>query len=292
MSTTPAQPADRSSSRLLPRPLRTLLRHPRIEPRIAAVLRSTAVRGSLAFALRELAGRPSRHVYTIRESGLRALIEHGGADAHALDQAFYQHAHEPPAKVVALLLDLDRPVCALDLGANVGMWGLWLHGRFAVERIVALEPDPENVSRHRRQIELNDLGESWEVVQAAAVTADGPVLFTVGRATNGRVADATHEGVESVPGRDTFALLNGLDLLKIDIEGGEWAILADPRAVDLQVPVAMLEYHAHNAPLQDPQAQARRALERAGYATETRPETDPGFGVVWGWKPACASDSI
>jgi FkbM family methyltransferase len=291
MNTTPTQPADRGLTRLLPRPLLALLRHPRIEPRIAAVLRSTAVRQSPTFALRELAGRPTRHVYTLRESGMRVLIEHGGADAHALDQAFYQHAHEPPAAVVALLRDLDRPLHALDLGANVGMWGLWLHGRFAVERILALEPDPANVRRHRRQIELNHLERSWEVLEAAAVTADGPVFFTVGKATNGRVADVAQDGVESVPGRDTFALLDGLDLLKIDIEGGEWTILADPRAGDLQVPVVMLEYHAHNAPSSDPQAEARRALERAGYATETGVETDRGFGVVWGWKHACASAS-
>jgi FkbM family methyltransferase len=290
MSTTPAQPAHRPLSRRLPAPVRSLLARPRVERRVAAVLRSRVVRESPAFALRELAGRPSRHVYTVRENGLRALIEHGH-DAHALDQAFYQHAHEPPAEVVALLLGLDRPVRALDLGANVGMWGLWLHGRFAVERVLALEPDPENVSRHRRQIELNDLEESWEVLEAAAVTADGPVYFTVGKATNGRVADASGEGVESVPGRDTFALLDGLDLLKIDIEGGEWAILADPRAADLQVPVVMLEYHAHNAPSGDPQAQASSALERTGYTITTGAETEPGFGVVWGWKPACASAS-
>lgn len=290
MSTT-IRPPERSISNRLPGPLRTLLRHRWIEPRVAAVLRSTAVRESPTFALRELAGRPTRHIYTVRESGMRVLVEHGGADAHALDQAFYQHAHEPPTEVVALLGSLDRPLRALDLGANVGMWGLWLYGRFAVERLLGLEPDPENVSRHRRQIDLNDLGGSWKVLEAAAVTEDGPVFFTVGKATNGRVADAAQDGVESVPGRDTFALLDGLDLLKIDIEGGEWAIFADPRASNLQVPVVMFEYHAHNAPSSDPQADARGALERAGYATETSAETDRGFGVVWGWKPACASAS-
>ncbi len=288
MSTTSARPAGRPLSRRLPAPVRSLLARPSVERRVAAVLRSRVVHESPAFALRELAGKPSRHVYTVRECGLRALIVHG-QDAHALDQAFYQHAHEPPEEVVALLLGLNRPLRALDLGANVGMWGLWLHGRFVVGRVLALEPDPENVRRHRRQIELNDLTGSWEVLEAAAVTTDGPVYFTVGKATNGRVADASGEGVESVPGRDTFALLDGLDLLKIDIEGGEWSILADPRAAELRVPVVMLEYHAHNAPSGDPQAQARGALERAGYTVESGAETEPGFGVVWGWKPTCAS---
>jgi FkbM family methyltransferase len=280
-------------SRFLPRPLRSLLRHPRVEPRVAAVLRSRAVRESPAFALREFTGSHSVHVYRIRGDGLRAQIAHNTPDVHALDQAFYQHAHEPPPGALERLRTLGHPLCALDLGANIGMWGLWLHGRFPVRRVVALEPDPQNVMRHRRQIELNSLGESWELIEAAGVTADGPVAFTVGQATNGRVTDVVRDGAASVAGRDTFALLDDeLDLLKIDIEGGEWALLADPRAGALEVPVVMLEYHADNAPSTDPGADARRALERAGYATETAAETQPGYGVVWGWKTLCESASI
>jgi FkbM family methyltransferase len=278
-------------SRYLPRPLRTLLSHPRVVPHVAAVLRSKAVRESASFAPRELSGRHSAHVYHVRDSGLRVLIVHGTSDAHALDQAFYQHAHEPPAGALAALRDIDHPLRALDLGANVGLWGLWLHGRFSVDHVLALEPDPENVKRHRRQIQLNGLGDAWEVLEAAAVTVDAPVSFTVGQATNGRVTDATEAGTVSVVGRDTFALLDDIDLLKIDIEGGEWPILADPRFAQLSVPVVMLEYHAHGAPSADPASDARRALERAGYSTETTIETAKGFGVVWGCKPPCASAS-
>ena len=256
-----------------------------------AVLRSRVVRESPQFALRELSGRPSTHIYRVRENDSRVLIAHGRSDTHALDQAFYQHAHEPPTRALAVLQGLGHPLRALDLGAHVGMWGLWLHGRFPVEHLLALEPDPENVERHRRQIELNALQDNWEVLEAAAVTAEGPVSFTVGMATNGRVTTAAAAGAVSVPGRDAFALLDGVDLLKIDIEGGEWAILADPRAAGLSVPVVMLEYHAHGAPSSDPADDARRTLERAGYVTETMTETTEGFGVVWGSKPPFASAS-
>lgn len=291
MNATSVQPAYQPLSRFLPEPLRALLRHPRVEPKVAAVLRSRVVRKSTPFALRELSGRHSKHVYEVRESGLKLLIAHGTADAHALDQSFYQHAHEPPAGALAALAGLGRPLNALDLGANVGLWGLWLYGRFPVGRLVALEPDPENVERHLAQIRLNGLSDSWEVLEAAAVTSDGPVSFTVGQATNGRVTETAQVGTTSVQGRDTFALLDGVDLLKIDIEGGEWPILADPRFAELAVPVVMLEYHAHGAPSSDPQSDARQALERAGYATETMAETTPGFGVVWGCKHPSASVS-
>jgi FkbM family methyltransferase len=258
---------------------------------VAAVLRSRVVRESPRFALCELSGTHSRRVYRLRENDLRVLIAHGTADAHALDQAFYQRAHEPSPGALAALQSIGRPLHALDLGANVGLWGLWLCGRFPVGRLIGLEPDPDNVERHNRQIELNGLRGVWEVLEAAAVTADGPVSFTVGMATNGRVTDTAVAGAVSVPGRDTFALLEGIDLLKIDIEGGEWAILADPRMAGLSVPVVMLEYHADGAPSADPAGDARLALERAGYATETTIQTAEGFGVVWGCKPPCVSVS-
>lgn len=253
------------------------------------MLRSRVVRESPLFALRELRGGRSRHVYRLRENGLRVLIAHGTTDAHALDQAFYQRAHEPAPSALAALERIDHPLRAVDLGANVGLWGLWLLGRFTVGYLVGLEPDPDNVERHRRQIELNDLQSVWEVVEAAAVTVEGPVSFTVGMATNGRVTETGAAGAVSVPGRDMFALLDGVDLLKVDIEGGEWAILADPRMAGLPVPVVMLEYHADGAPSADPASDARRALERAGYATEATIETADGFGVVWGWKHPCES---
>jgi FkbM family methyltransferase len=285
------QPVHRPVSRFLPRRLRSLLTHPLVEPRLAAVLRSRVVHESPRFALCELSGRSSTHVYRLRENGMRVSIAHGTPDAQALDQAFYQHAHEPAPRALAALAALGRPLRALDLGANVGMWGLWLHGRFPVEHVLGLEPDPENVARHRRQIELNGLRESWEILEAAAVTADGPVSFTVGQATNGHVTAAGDPGTVSVPGRDMFALLDDLDLLKIDIEGGEWPIVADARFAALSVPVVMLEYHADGTSSPDPASDARTALEQAGYATESMPETTKGFGVVWGCKPPCASAS-
>jgi FkbM family methyltransferase len=287
MQTPSVQPARRPLSHFLPAPLRAVLRHPRIEPRVVAVLRSRIVHESPRFAARELDGRTVAHVYRIRESGLKAMIVHGSSDAASLDQAYYERAHEPPAGALEVLGALDRPPRALDLGANIGLWGLWLHGRFPGARVTALEPDPENVARHRRQIELNELGHSWKVIEAAATTSDGPVSFTVGRATTGSIVEGDAPGTASVTGLDAFGLLEDVDLLKVDIEGSEWELLADPRLSGLRVPVVMLEYHARGAPDGDPVAFVESALRGAGYRTEKTIESGPGFGVVWGWKTGC-----
>jgi len=283
--------------------LQRALHDPRVKSYVAEGLRGRLVRESARFTLRELSvglrGRLARgstrltpreprvsstHVYRIRESGLRALITHRSPDVLTLDQAFNQHVYEPPSAICSALELGGRPLRAVDLGANVGLWGLWLHGRFQVQHLTALEPDPENAAKHRNQIELNGLGDSWELVQAAATCADGPVVFTVGRATTGRIGEPGEPGAVEVAGIDSFSLLDGIDLLKIDVEGAEWPMLADPRWAELEVPVVMLEYHPHGAPSENPEADARRALADAGYETWPMHGAPDRTGIVWGLK--------
>jgi FkbM family methyltransferase len=255
-----------------------------LEPRISAALRGRLVRQSARFTARELRSSHTTDVYTIRESGMRARISHGTPDVLTLDQAFYQHVYEPPAAVVAQLERLSRPLAAVDLGANIGMWGLWLHGRFPTARVIALEPDPANATRHREQIALNGLDGSWTLLEAAATNADGPVVFSTGHATTGRIGAAGEAGMVEVQGRDAFSLLDGVDLLKIDIEGAEWPMLADPRLPAIDVPVVMVEYHPHGAPSRDPRHDAEHALASAGFETLSMHGEPDGTGIVWGWR--------
>jgi FkbM family methyltransferase len=260
------------------------LHHPRLEPYVSAALRGRLVRESARFTIRELRSADSTHIYRVRESALRVQIEHGTPDVLTLDQAFYQHVYEPPQVIAGILQRLDHPLRAVDLGANIGMWGLWLHGRFRVGHITALEPDPDNAAKHRRQIELNQLGSSWELVQAAATCADGPVVFATGQATTGRIGEPGQTGTVEVVGRDSFSLLDGIDLLKIDIEGAEWPLLADPRLSAIEIPVVMLEYHPHGAPTSNPEEDARRALAGVGFETLPMHGAPDGTGIVWGWR--------
>ena len=49
---------------------------------------------------------------------------------------------------------------------------------------------------------------------------------------------------------DVFATLEGhVALLKIDIEGAEWAILEDPRLAALDAEAIVLEWHAMGCPI-------------------------------------------
>jgi FkbM family methyltransferase len=260
-----------------------VLHDPRVEPHVSACLRGRLVKESARFAIREMRNTEGTHVYRIRASGLLAAIEHGTPDVLTLDQAFYQRVYEPPEGVCSRLRELARPLRALDLGANIGLWGLWLHGRFTVGHMTALEPDPENAAKHRRQIALNGLSGSWELVEAAATCSDGSIPFTAGHATTGRIGEESEPGTVTVVGLDVFSLLGDVDLLKVDIEGAEWPILADPRLGGVDVPVVMIEYHPYGAPSSVPADDVRSALSEAGYdATWSMHGAPDGTGVVWG----------
>jgi FkbM family methyltransferase len=132
----------------------------------------------------------------------------------------------------------------LELGANVG-WFAVQGGRAAPDvRYVAVEPHPLSAATCRRHLELNGVS-SVEVVEAAAV-AD-PVAVSVAlhvpddQAATPTVAylpvdselpaDMTRPGprVLDVPAIDVRSLLDGVDLIKLDVEGQEHVLLGAMR---------------------------------------------------------------
>jgi FkbM family methyltransferase len=207
-------------------------------------------------------------------------LRNGTADLHALGQVFGDPHAELPQRALDALLSLGRPLAVLDLGANIGAWGAALLARLPVARMVALEPDPETAAVLRCTVRANGREADWTVVEACATAADGTVAFRPAGFGLSRMGDGP--GSVTVPARDAFALLEGVDLLKIDIEGAEWALVADARFAGLRCPVISFEYHAHGRPGPDGGALARSALERAGYEVLSGLASGPEVGVLWG----------
>ncbi len=142
----------------------------------------------------------------------------------------------------------------LELGANIGYYTV--QGASAARDIpyVAVDPLPVNVDALRRNLALNSL-DNVEIVEAAVVGDDGPATvelmlpdlhpyatqtgaYVAGAAVGDRPASHSVT-VPTIPMRD---LLNGVDLLKIDIEGFEHEVLAPVRAeLVSRTPVLFIE---------------------------------------------------
>jgi FkbM family methyltransferase len=167
-----------------------------------------------------------------------------------------------------------------DLGANIGLFSAWVLARRPDARIVAFEPDPANAEVLTACMTAN--GERAEIVRAAAAPEAGELRFHAGDLAASRVVEEGGIAIEAV---DVFPYLQHADLVKVDIEGGEWALLADPRFADLPARALVLEYHPHLCPAPDPRAHAEALLTGAGWKLQHMDfDMPPGHGVVWAWR--------
>jgi FkbM family methyltransferase len=240
------------------------------------------VREPLRFTARQATRRGQLARYRLRGSEVVVYVRHNTPDVNTLDQILLQGHYELPPPAAKALARAKRPLEVLDLGANVGVFAAYVFESDPGARVVCFEPDAENAAVVRRSIEANP-GLSWELVEACAAAENGVVRFTSGLFTNSRV-ETNGEG-DLLPAVDIFPAAAEAAYLKIDIEGAEWALLADPRFASLPARIIALEYHDYLCPGPDPARLAREALERGGYdVAEAGLETTPGHGMLWGWK--------
>lgn len=201
---------------------------------------------------------------------------------NTLDEIFLQGHYEPPRQAAEALARADSPIEVLDLGANVGLFAAYVLGRDRTARVVCFEPDSDNAAVIRRSMNANP-ALTWELVEACAAVEDGALRFTGGLFTHSRIGK-DGEG-ELVPAVDVFPLAERSAFIKIDIEGSEWAILADRRFESLSAKVIALEYHEHLCPGSDPQQLVRERLHQAGYeVAESELESAAVRRMLWGWK--------
>lgn len=240
---------------------------------------------SEALADRERGGRRPVSRYRLRESGQLVYVRHGTTDLAVLEEVFRKRLYELPPPVAEVLDAAEPPLYAVDLGGNIGLFGLWLLGRYPSARIIAFEPDPANLGVLDRCIEANEAASRWRVVPACASNEDGVLRFREGDGACSQIAgDHEAEGATEVEAVDVFPYLQGADFLKMDMEGGEWAILEDARFRAGRARVVALEYHPHLCPTEDPRGAAERRLAEAGYAFEHVFEKDDGVGMHWAWR--------
>lgn len=252
--------------------------------------RARTVRASHAFVRREQRATPDVARYRLRRSGQLVHVRHGTGDSAGLEEIFLNGNYEPPPPVAALLerLAADHPLRAADLGGNIGLFGLALFERFPAARLVSFEPDADNARVLDLTRRANGRDGDWQLVEAAAGTSAGEVRFRAGQHMESHVVAGDEPGTIAVARVDVFDWLAGTDWLKIDVEGGEWEILADPRFAALEIPVLALEYHPHLCPAADPHAEITRLLTQAGYRIAPYTERAPGLGELWAWRDAVA----
>jgi FkbM family methyltransferase len=238
---------------------------------LAAVLRPAPL-----FLLGEARGGTGRYSLP---SGHIIVVRHRTRDLDVVDEVLVApRTYEPPSVIAP---HLGGPLRILDLGANIGTFGVFALGRWNVDQMRSFEPDPANAAMLNNTIALNRANHCWSAHQAAVSNSSGHMTLIPGHFSLSRRADAGEAGID-VMMVDLFTLDYDTDLLKMDIEGGEWSILSDPRMADLRVRVIVMEWHWRDAPQADAHAAALDLLKRAGYELQAdRTEPQAGIGLVW-----------
>lgn len=128
-----------------------------------------------------------------------------------------------------------------DIGAHVGGVGVWLAARGA--RVIFVEPVPSNAEQIRKHLVMNNL--RGAVIEAALGTTHvslGPrgdaheFIANIGGVNNERRIECAQVSLT-----DLVNEYGEPDILKIDCEGGEWAVFNDPTVQ--QIPLIVGEYH-------------------------------------------------
>jgi FkbM family methyltransferase len=164
-----------------------------------------------------------------------------------------------------------------DIGGNIGWFALACsHWSACAAHVHSFEPDPDSYNIFRQNIEANGLGHQIAVEPVAVANSVRTACLSrthpLRRALGG-------EGIEvaciTLP--EALAHITGaIDLLKIDVEGGEIDILTDPSML-VDVRRVALEWHSLAA-----LAQCQDTLRRAGFSSvDVRTSTDDGIGMLW-----------
>jgi FkbM family methyltransferase len=168
----------------------------------------------------------------------------------------------------------------VDLGANVGFTLLYFLHRYRHCQILAFEPHPGHFAQAERNLSLDSSKDRVQLYAKAAAARTRPMQLS-DQASSSSLAENRTAAKILVEACDLFPLLIGrrIDLLKMDIEGGEYEILGDDRFEKLDVGAIVMEWHARGSGLDDKEWCQER-LRDLGYAIEEI-FSYPSHGMLW-----------
>lgn len=192
-------------------------------------------------------------------------------------EIFVHEYFRPPAELADAAARL-----IVDCGANVGYSVLYWASKFPSAQIIAFEPHPESVAQAARNIAANHLDRRVQLhARAVGARAASVRLSDAGAASSVLNVAPDDRGAFTVEMIDVFPLLAGkrIDILKIDIEGGEYEILADPRFEALQIGAIVMEWHGRGDPVAD-RRWCEQRLGGLGFAVREI-ATMSDYGMFW-----------
>jgi FkbM family methyltransferase len=166
--------------------------------------------------------------YSINEKELKLIFrKFPCSDLTVLHQVFVLGCYAPIIKQMFLYFSANAGIKIIDAGANVGYSSVYFKTFFSSSELIAIEPEENNIHQLEKNLLVNNLqltelvrGALWHRKAFLEVVRD----FRDNRDAAFTVKETAHS--TGIPGYSFEEILkknnwNEVDLLKIDIEGGE-----------------------------------------------------------------------
>ncbi len=145
---------------------------------------------------------------------------------------------DPPEYFDAWVLFAKNAQVIYDIGGFNGLYGIAAALANPHSTVTIFEPDSINAEQCRRNIKLNNVQDRCSVSQVAVAGASGASTFAMRGMTGGKLG----EGDIKVNCK-TLDDLPSPNLIKLDVEGQETAILTNAPNTLLTKPVIFMELH-------------------------------------------------
>lgn len=148
-------------------------------------------------------------------------------------------------------------------------------------RVTAFEPHPRHLQAISEHLSANHFSDRVKVVEAAAGSVKGEAHLVDSGSSSTITSSPTGFAVRVL---DIFEMLEpNIDIMKIDIEGGEYGLLDDPRFSSLRPRTVVVEWHKRDG-YSDSREWCRTRLQKLGYRTAIGVEDLPLAGLIWGFR--------
>jgi FkbM family methyltransferase len=142
----------------------------------------------------------------------------------------YRHVAETyePEVWTHLMTRLRPDDTIADVGAFIGLYTVAVAKRLARGgKVIACEPDPNNAAVLKDHVALNRVVDRVEIIEAVVSDRIGEVLFQSGEESQSRVSAKPSDSANMIASvtLDSIFANRALDVIKIDVEGHEEAVL-------------------------------------------------------------------
>lgn len=186
------------------------------------------------------------HLYTLK-NGMRAFVRTGSSDRGVMLRGMNGFEYKELLNYSKIL---RNKLTIVDIGANIGSFSLWMQRNFTIKKHILVEPVPSNLFFLKKNLMVNKVKNT--IIYPRAIYHK---RTTVQFKTNGDHAigfidlkrgDLT---IKTITLSEIFKdnHLKDVDVLKIDVEGGEWNILTETnKQFYSKVKLIVMEYHIKN----------------------------------------------